>query len=264
MTTEFVTSADGTKIAYVKDGSGPPLVFAHGASGDKHTNPELQSLLRRDFEVAAYDRRGRGESGDQPDYDFLKEADDLRAVVSVVGNRPLVFGVSMGARIALEMLRDPPELSAMVLFEAPATNQRDPEFNGKLEIVRREMEAHGNEAGVVLHSRLFHRRSNAEIDELKRDIRRWKLRIDSFPITLREMEAVHRGCLFDPQKYTAPTYPVCLLTGDATLPFLRNSGVLISKLPFVRTHVLNGGNHSAPSNDASTVCNAFLHATHSA
>lgn len=257
MTTEFATSTDGTKIAYVKDGSGPPLVFAHGASGDKHTNPELQSLLRRGFEVAAYDRRGRGESGDHPDYDFLKETDDLRAVISEVGDRPLVFGISMGARIALEMLRDPPEISAMVLFEAPATDKRDTEFNGKLEIVRQEMDTHGNEAGVILHSRLFHRRSDAEIDLLRRDEDSWALRVESFPITLREMEAVHRDCLFDTRNYVNPGFPVHLLTGDATLPFLMRSSELIAEIPFVHMLVLEGGDHSMPSNDPHSLFWAF-------
>jgi len=258
MTTEFVTSMDGNKIAYVKDGSGPPLVFAHGASGDKHATPELQSLLRTDFEVAAYDRRGRGESEDHPDYDFLKEADDLRAVVSAAGNRPFVFGISMGARIALEMLRDPPELSAMVLFEAPATDQRDPEFDSKLEIVRREMETRGNEAGMVLHSRLFHRRSDAEINLLRRDKNRWALRVDSFPIALREMEAVHRDCLFDTRNYVNPKFPVHLLIGDDTLPFLQRSSALISKMTYIEKHTLPDGNHSFPANHPARVFDAFI------
>ncbi len=167
----------------------------------------------------------------------------------------------MGARIALEMLRDPPELSALVLFEAPATDQRDPKFDGKLELVRREMDTHGNEAGVVLHSRLFHRRSDAEIDRLRRDKDRWALRVESFPITLREMEAVHRDCLFEAQEYVLPALPVHLISGDATLPFLQRSCDLIASLPFVKTLVLAGGDHSAPSNDPLSVHDALRQVT---
>ena len=260
MTTEFVRSADGTRVAFARHGSGPPVVFAHGASGDKSVHPELQARLAQTFTVVAYDRRGRGESDDHEVYDFLKEADDLRAVLSEVGGKPIVFGISMGARIALEALRDPPDLEALVLFEAPATDHVSPEFDAKLDEVRHELETKGKEAGTVLHSRLFHDRSAGEIDELRRDPERWKLRVESFPITLREMEAVHRDCLFIARNYANPGLPVHLLTGDATLPFIRRSGELISGLPFVRVTVLEGGDHSAPGNDPSSVHKAFLDA----
>lgn len=247
MKTKFAKSADGTEIAYVSSGSGPPLIFAHGASGDKSANPELQELLRQDFTVTAYDRRGRGESGDHPDYEFLKEADDLRAVISSMDELPVVLGISMGARIALEMLRDPPDLKSLVLFEAPATDEPEQEFIAKLADVRDELTSNGNEAATILHSRQFHRRSEAEISELRNDASKWALRVDSFPITLREMEAVHRDCMFQEANYRPPTFPTHLLTGDATLPFLKRSGEMIGRLTSVDKSVITGGNHSYPS-----------------
>lgn len=260
MTTEFTVSADGTKIAYVTHGSGPPLIFAHGASGDKFACPDLQRLLQKHHAVTAYDRRGRGESKDHQPYDFMKEADDLRAIVKAVRAKPIVFGISMGARIALEMLRNPPDLSGLVLFEAPATDQVRPEFENKLAQVRLEMASNGNEAGTVLHSRLFHQRNDRDIEILRRDPERWKLRVESFPITLREMEAVHRDCLFSAENYQRPSFDVHLLTGDATLSFLQGSAALLSGLPFVQTHRLKNGNHSEPSDNPQTVIDAFTQA----
>ena len=204
-------------------------------------------MLGRNFTVTAYDRRGRGESGDHLEYDFLKEADDLRAVISTLDELPLVLGISMGGRIALEMLRDPPDLKSLVLFEAPATDEPEQEFIAKLGDVRGVLSKKGNEAATILHSKLFHRRSEAEISELRTDSIKWALRVDSFPITLREMEAVHRDCLFQEANYRPPNFPVHLLTGDATLPFLKRSGELIGRLRSVGKSEITGGNHSYPS-----------------
>lgn len=257
MKTEFVTSADGTRIACVHEGSGPPIVFAHGASGDKFANPDLKRLLRKKYSVISYDRRGRGESGDNEAYDFLKEADDLRSVVAASKEVPIVFGLSMGARIAVEMLRDPPELAAMFLFEAPLTDRAVPEFEKKLEDARAEMETKGNEAGVVLHSQLFHLRSANDIADLRRDAERWKLRVESFPVSLREMEAVHRDCLFNAPNYPAPKFPVHLMTGDSTLPFLITSAELMAKLTYIKTTVLPSGTHSTPTEEPERVYEAF-------
>lgn len=263
MTTEYATSADGTRIAFVRDGAGPPIILAHGASDDKAGKRDLRQLLCQHHTVVAYDRRGRGESGDHARYDFLKEADDLRAVVSAIGQAPVVFGISMGARAALELLRAPPRLAAMVLFEAPATDTADPVFAERLHQVRAEMTRNGNEAAVILHSRTFHGRSDAEIESLRRDPDRWALRVASFPVTLREMEAVHRDCLFAPAAYIRPDFPVHLLTGDATIPFLQTSATLLSGLAFVTTTVLPGGVHSDPTDNPARIYAAYREAVDS-
>ena len=258
MTISFVTSSDGCRIAYHTRGNGSPLVFVHGASGDKDSVPELRTALGQRFSVTAYDRRGRSDSTDSSSYDFLKEADDLRAIISTTAQPPIVFGISMGARIALEMLRRPVPLVAMVLFEPPATNQIDTAVVEKLKAVRKELNDNGTEPAVILHSKLFHQRTDQEIAELREDRQNWRLRLDNFPITLREMEAVHRDCLFTADSYQPPSCPVHLMAGDATLPFLDNSAVLVRSLEFVRSHRLPEQNHSAPSNNPDLVFQAFL------
>ena len=163
----------------------------------------------------------------------------------------------MGARIALELLRNPLDIAGMVLFEAPITDRADPEFAERLTRVRDVMEAEGNEAATILHSRLFHQRTSVEIEQLRHDREKWRLRVETFPITLREMEAVHRYCLFEPHNYQQPNFVVHLITGNATLPFLQQSAALISGLPFVQTQILQGHGHSAPSQDPAAVLAAF-------
>src|SRR5689334_23224307 len=94
-------SADGTPIAYDRNGSGPPLVLVVGAFCDRTTTRELAALLEPRFTVFQYDRRGRGDSGDTHPYAPEREVEDLAAVLAATGGDAFVFGHSSGAVIAL-------------------------------------------------------------------------------------------------------------------------------------------------------------------
>ncbi|HYX59408.1 MAG TPA: hypothetical protein VE888_10420 [Streptosporangiaceae bacterium] len=64
-----VFSADGTAIGFDAWGDGPPLIMIDGATAYRAMSPiaaQVGALLRDDFRTYAYDRRGRGESGDTP------------------------------------------------------------------------------------------------------------------------------------------------------------------------------------------------------
>ena len=58
-----IESADGTRIALDRSGSGPPLVIVLGAFCDRSTSKPLAALLASSYTVYEYDRRGRGDSG---------------------------------------------------------------------------------------------------------------------------------------------------------------------------------------------------------
>jgi pimeloyl-ACP methyl ester carboxylesterase len=72
-----VTSADGTVIAYDRSGSGPALVLVSPAFGDRAGMAPLAAALAPQLTVLAYDRRGRGDSGDTAPYAVEREIDDL-------------------------------------------------------------------------------------------------------------------------------------------------------------------------------------------
>jgi pimeloyl-ACP methyl ester carboxylesterase len=67
-TVRRVVSADGTEIACVTSGAGPPLILVHGMVSDHHRWSPLLPHLEPNVTVHAMDRRGRGLSGDAPDY----------------------------------------------------------------------------------------------------------------------------------------------------------------------------------------------------
>src|SRR5512133_4009155 len=96
------TSADGTAIAAARTGSGPALVLVAPALATRTTFAPLAELLAPHFTVYAYDRRGRGDSGDTPPYAADREVEDLVAVSGAAGGSAHVFGHPSGAVLALD------------------------------------------------------------------------------------------------------------------------------------------------------------------
>src|SRR5262249_15138663 len=91
-----VKSKDGTSIAYEKAGSGPPLILVDGALCSRKFGPmpKLAPLLAGRFTVYWYDRRGRGDSGDQKPYSREREVEDIGALVGVAGGSAALLGLS--------------------------------------------------------------------------------------------------------------------------------------------------------------------------
>jgi len=98
-------SVDGTEIGYVLSGEGPPVLLVHGALSDRTRFEALRPHLEPHATVYAMDRRGRGLSGDGPDYDIERENEDVAAVVEAApraaGAPVAVYGHSGGASFAL-------------------------------------------------------------------------------------------------------------------------------------------------------------------
>jgi pimeloyl-ACP methyl ester carboxylesterase len=116
---EKLTSTDGTTIAYQRSGGGPALILVVGAFCDRSSTAGLTPLLASDFTVYEYDRRGRGSSGDSPDYSVDREVDDLSALISEAGGSAFVYGHSSGAALALEAAARGVPITGLVAYEPP-------------------------------------------------------------------------------------------------------------------------------------------------
>jgi len=121
MSTEYVASSDGTRIAFQRQGSGPALILVDGALCYRGQGPNdaLASLLASRFTVYTYDRRGRGESGDTPPYTVDREIDDLRALAKETGETPYLYGISSGGALALEAVEAGLAVRRLALYELP-------------------------------------------------------------------------------------------------------------------------------------------------
>jgi pimeloyl-ACP methyl ester carboxylesterase len=116
---DFVTSTDGTRIAYERSGTGRPIVFATGAFNDHTTCAPVAEQLADDFTVVTYDRRARGQSGDTRPYAIDREVEDLAALIDIVGGSAAVFGYSSGALLAVHAAAQKVPITALALYEAP-------------------------------------------------------------------------------------------------------------------------------------------------
>jgi pimeloyl-ACP methyl ester carboxylesterase len=121
LTTEFATSADGTRIAFERAGTGPVLVLVDGAFCYREFGParDVAKAVQDAFTVVIYDRRGRGESGDTLPYSSEREFDDLRAVIDAAGGDAYVMGQSSGAGLAYRAAAAGVPMRALVGYEAP-------------------------------------------------------------------------------------------------------------------------------------------------
>lgn len=99
----YAHTTDGTTIAYERRGEGPPLVIVDGALCSRAFGPSgpQAARLADHFTVYTYDRRGRGESGDTQPYAIEREIEDLAAVIGAAGGQAFVYGISVGAALAL-------------------------------------------------------------------------------------------------------------------------------------------------------------------
>jgi pimeloyl-ACP methyl ester carboxylesterase len=104
--------AGDVELSYERSGSGPPLLLIMGMSGTSlHWGEPFLELLRRDFDVIAYDHRGVGASTrlDGP-VTIAQLAEDASALLAALGIESAdVLGISMGGMIAQELTLTHPE-----------------------------------------------------------------------------------------------------------------------------------------------------------
>jgi pimeloyl-ACP methyl ester carboxylesterase len=116
-----VISKDGTPIVVDRLGAGPALILVDGAMCSRGFGPlpPLAKALASQFTVYHYDRRGRGDSGNGGAFDVQREIEDLDAVLQHAGGSAMVFGISSGAALAGEAVRQLRGIKRLALYEAP-------------------------------------------------------------------------------------------------------------------------------------------------
>lgn len=100
-------------------------MLVHGANGDLDTFALIEELLAEQHTVWVYSRRGRGGSGDGPDYTYHREVEDVLAVIAATGDRAHLMGHSGGAAYALLAAVQAPSLRSLVLYEFPVLDRLD-------------------------------------------------------------------------------------------------------------------------------------------
>ncbi len=117
-----MVSVNGAELYHELRGSGPPVLFIMGATGDGGHFDALADLLADEFTVITYDRRGNGRSPAPAGWTTTspeEQADDAAALIdSLVVGPAVVFGTSSGGNFALWMLtRHPAIVRGAILHE---------------------------------------------------------------------------------------------------------------------------------------------------
>lgn len=121
--TRTTTSRDGTTIAYQSYGEGPAIVLVSGATQRKEDWTELaQALADAGLRAVAYDRRGRGDSGDTTPYAVDREIEDLAVVIAASsgpGRAAGLHGQSSGGALANRAVAAGLPIPTLSTFETP-------------------------------------------------------------------------------------------------------------------------------------------------
>lgn len=251
---QTTTSADGTTIAYTKEGSGPAVVFAAGAFNDHTRLLPLAGALAGEFTVVSYDRRARGASGDTRPYAIDREVEDLAAVLAAAGGAAAVFGYSSGAVLALHAATTLP-ITHLVLYEAPFAVAGAPPRRADLP-QRLDALVQAGRAGDAVA--LFQTEGIGLPPEAVAQIRRSPM----WPA----LEAIAQSTVYDATLTTelavptpamrAVTAPVLVLTGAGTWPALTRAA---QELGIGRhVEVPGGADHDLPVDRTAELVRSFL------
>lgn len=115
-----VTSADGTSLAAMEMGAGPPLVICHGAFTMAQDWLPFANHLAATRRIILYDRRGRGDSRAVESPAALDaEVDDLAAIVSHAGAGAAILGHSFGGACTLAYAARGGFDGQLIVYEPP-------------------------------------------------------------------------------------------------------------------------------------------------
>lgn len=120
--TGSVTSADGTTIAFDRSGEGSAVILVDGVTFHRAYGPSralAEHLTGHGYTVYAYDRRGRGESGDTEPYAAEREVQDIAALIEHAGVPVHLFAATSGAVLALDAVAAGLDVASLALFDPP-------------------------------------------------------------------------------------------------------------------------------------------------
>lgn len=119
---------NGVETYYETRGSGPPVIFLHGAGGDHRVWAEVTEPLTHDYEVITPDFRLHGKTGGDPGAAITTGSfvEDLHAFIDTLDlDRPALVGLSMGGMVAQRYVDAyPDDVRAVVTLGATTTDAR--------------------------------------------------------------------------------------------------------------------------------------------
>ncbi|MEU1627094.1 alpha/beta hydrolase [Streptomyces sp. NPDC020096] len=238
-------SADGSRIAYLKAGEGPVIIFLHASMGTGTDWAAAAQRLTSSQRVVFVDRRGHGASDwGVGRYAIEREVEDLLALLDHFGPATVVAH-SFGATVALEaaLVAGRGRIERLALFEPPlpvAGPLAADVLPGCLEAIdagEYEPALIAALAAVDLLPR--------NIDVLRGGLTDWAPLVREAPAFVRELAAVN-ALAPGVDRFRALDLPTLLLSGEYSPAHLRFTGRALAEALSTPLHTLGGCGHSAP------------------
>ncbi|SRR5581483_654644 len=160
----------GINIAYVRRGTGNPLVLIHGYPLDHTIWDEIAPLLEADFDLIIPDLRGFGQSdlteADDSIVDYASDIADLLSHLRI--KRAILAGHSMGGYVALAFAREYPDrVSGLALVSSQTIADTPEKRDGRYETAKQVI---GHGVHVVTEAMTPKLSSNPRIQEFVRGL----------------------------------------------------------------------------------------------
>lgn len=255
---EQTRSKDGTDIGFWRSGSGPPLLLVHGTTADHSRWSSISPRFEQHFTVYAMDRRGRGGSGDSPDYALAREAEDVAAVVEAVGEPVFTLGHSYGSVCSLEASLLTDKVRRLILYEPPIPTGLPQYPPGIPDQLQKLIDNGRLEAALEMFFREVVRMPEHELEAI-RQLPVWKVRVRLAPTIPREM-AIDRMYSFHADKFAHMLTPTLLLLGGDSPPlFQRAIEMLHPVLQNSQVVILPGQQHIAMDTNPDLFVREVMH-----
>jgi len=137
------TAADGVRYAFRRSGGGPAVLLLHGFTGGATDWEPFRAALERLTTPIAVDLLGHGASDAPRDpgrHAVERQADDLAALLHAEAAAPAhIVGYSFGARVALRLATDHPDVVRSLVLESPSAGLPDPDARAARRVADEEL-----------------------------------------------------------------------------------------------------------------------------
>lgn len=243
----YVISKDGTKIAFEQSGTGPALILIDGAlcSRGFGPSPKLAPLLAKRFTVFAFDRRGRGQSGNTRPYAPAREVEDIAALIHVAGGKASLLGLSSGGALALEAAASGLPVERVVAYEPPYVDDSGLRGGADHEGHLLRLLATGNRSGAVKYFMKDMVGAPAAMVVMLR-LMPWIWRkLEAVAHTLPYDAAVMAAFRIPRKRFASIRVPALIMNGGKTDARLREAALAVAdSIPLGRHSELAGQTHN--------------------
>jgi 3-oxoadipate enol-lactonase len=251
---------NGTRLYYETAGKGQPVVLIHGFSLDTRMWDAQFEELSQTHQVIRYDLRGFGKSTLPVEGELYAHEEDLGALLAHLRiENPIVVGLSLGGRIAINYAIQSQNVKALVLADAVLDGYKWQDYS--MTAVYEAAKTEGVQAGIqqwLAHATFAQTQKNTaafrRVTEIVSGYSGWHF-LHKNPLKPIQSSAI--------EHLSEIKVPTLVIVGEKEIAdFLSISEILGQRIPNANKEVIKGVGHMSNMEDAATFnrrLQSFLH-----